>query len=180
MNFPINGKKATQAVARLIQKSGGKADYLRISKLIYLADRDSIIRRGVPIVGGRYYSMRKGPTIGAVMSFVCQRNAHGWKETISERRGHTLQLLVEEPNLNTLSESEIEMLDSVVLEHQHQNIDELVKWCHQYCAEYEHVFWGRKDIAVESVLRAGGKTADKISRTLKEANAIQALDALLA
>jgi len=38
VNFENDGKKATQAVAHLIQKTGHPVDYLRLSKLIYLAD----------------------------------------------------------------------------------------------------------------------------------------------
>jgi len=43
VNFPANDRKVTDAVARLIEKSGADVDYLRISKLIYLADRKSIV-----------------------------------------------------------------------------------------------------------------------------------------
>src|SRR6266571_1576771 len=93
MNFPIDGKKATEAVARLLEKSGGEADYLRIVKLVYLADRDSIIRRGVPIVGGSYFSMRCGPAVGEVMNFANrERHAPEWETYISARKGNALVL----------------------------------------------------------------------------------------
>ena len=180
MNFPADGKKTTQAVARLIEKSGGKADYLRIIKLIYLADRDSIIKRGVPIVGGKYYSMQKGPVIGDVMDFVNQMNAPGWKECITPRHGNYIQLL-QAPDYGSLSTSELEILDAVVEEHLSQSTDDLVNWCHQFCDEYEHVGWfrGRKDIVVENILRAGGKTSETIHRVIKDAQEIVELDKML-
>jgi len=169
MNFPVDHTKATEAVARLLEKSKGKADYLRIIKLIYLADRDSLIRRGVPIVGGHYFSMRKGPAVGEVMDFVCQRNAPKWQDHIDVLRGHSLALLAI-PQYQHLSQSEIEILDAVVEEHEARTTDDLVRWCHQYCPEYESVWFnGRRDISVESVLRAGGKTAERISRLVKQA-----------
>ena len=46
MNFPVNGEKAVQAAARLIEQSGHPIDYLRLCKLAYLADRRSILVRG--------------------------------------------------------------------------------------------------------------------------------------
>jgi uncharacterized phage-associated protein len=179
MNFPVNDRKTTDAVARLLEKSGGQADYLRVIKLAYLADRDSIIRRGVPIFGGHYYSMRLGPTVGEVMNFVSQRNAPGWTEHIAPRKGHKLTL-TSPPAYESLSQAELDILDGVVEEHASRSTNDLVKWSHKYCAEYEYVFWGRKDIKVESILRAGGKTADTIHRVVKEAEEFAELDAALA
>lgn len=180
MNFPVNATKATDAVARLLEKSGGKADYLRIVKLAYLADRDSIIRRGIPIFGGHYYSMRKGPTVSDVMNFVTQRNAEGWAEHISPRHGNTLSL-TNPSDYGSLSQSELDILDGVVEEHERRSTSELVNWCHNYCREYERVWWGgRKPIEVESILRAGGKTADRIHKVVSEAEEMAELQALLA
>jgi hypothetical protein len=179
MNFPIDDTKATEAVARLLEKEGGSADYLRIVKLAYLADRDSIIRRGVPIVGGSYFSMRYGPTVGEVMSFANrERRAPGWEEHISERHGNTLTLK-QVPDYRNLSQSELDILDGVVEEHATRSTAALVKWCHNYCREYERV-WKRRAIEVESILRAGGKTADRIHRVVSEAAERAELNALLA
>ncbi|MEY2502289.1 MAG: hypothetical protein QOI07_2623 [Verrucomicrobiota bacterium] len=180
MNFPIDNTKATEAVARLLERGGGKADYLRIVKLIYLADRDSIIRRGVPIVGGSYFSMRCGPTVGEVMKFAnLERHNAEWEKHISPRQGNTL-VLKEAPEYNHLSQSELDILDGVVEEHAARSTWGLVKWCHVYCREYERVWLGRKDIHVESILRAGGKTADRIHRVVCEAADRADLVALLA
>jgi uncharacterized phage-associated protein len=178
MNFPVDGRKSTDAVARLIEKSGSKVDYLRICKLIYLADRKSIVERGVPIVGGKYFSMRKGPTIGEIMGFVNSRNAPFWKEYIQARRGNSLSLRAV-PGYGTLSSSEMEILDSVVQEHSQMSTEKLVEWCHDHCSEYQRVIFGRKNISVESILKAEGKSEEKIERIVKEAESTARLDALL-
>jgi uncharacterized phage-associated protein len=180
VNFPNHGKKATQAVARLIEKSGGPIDYLRVSKLIYLADRASIIKRGVPIVGGQYFSMRQGPVISEVMNFVNRQNAPGWKSTISARYGHELRLLCP-PSSGALSESELAILDCVVAEHSKRTTEELVQWCHENCPEYERVTGSsRRPIAVESILKAVGKTQRQIKKLVDEALDVQELDRMLA
>jgi hypothetical protein len=179
MNFPIDRKKATQAVARLIEKSGGPMDYLRLSKLIYLADRESIRLRGIPIVGGRYYSMRQGPVIGEVMHFVGARNAPGWSKTISPRYGNEIRL-EKAPEFGALSQTELEILDETLRRHSSRTTDELVDWCHKHCAEYEHVTGrGRKAIRVESILKAVGKNAAKIRALVQEAESLAELDHLL-
>lgn len=180
MDFPANGKKATDAVARIIRQSGQSVDYLRVVKLIYLADRKSLSKRGIPIVGGRCYSMRKGPVNGDVMDFVNRRNAPGWKETISPRKGNALSVIAE-PDYDSLSESELQMLDEVVHEHLARTTEELVEWCHENCEEYEKVgAISRKPISVESILRAEGKTKARIARVVKEGAALAKLDQLLA
>jgi hypothetical protein len=180
VNFPIQGKKATQATARLIEKSGGPVDYLRLSKLVYLADRESISKRGIPIVGGHYFSMNKGPTIGEVMDFVGKRNAPGWKSVISPRFGNEIRLQGK-PEFGALSEAELEILDETVQSHLSRTTDELVAWCHKNCPEYEEVPpRSRKTIAVESILKAVGNSERKIRNLVREAESLAKLDELLA
>lgn len=179
MNFPNQGKKATQSVARVIQKSGGPIDYLRIAKLVYLSDRESILTRGLPIVGGHYYSMRKGPTIGEVMNFVNRQNAPQWKQTISPRFGNEVRLQGT-PDFGALSQSELNILDSVVKLHAQRTTDELVVWCHKNCPEYEDVKSGRKPIEVEAILQAENKSQKQIKKLVEEARMLEELDKLLA
>jgi len=180
VNFRNQGKKSTQAVARLIEKSGGPIDYLRLVKLIYLSDRESIVTRGVPIVGGRYNSMEKGPIISEIMNFVATRSAPDWKRTISHRYGNELRLL-SVPNYGALSASEIEILDKTVQGHLDKTTEELVAWCHKHCPEYESVPHGRqKPITVESILKSARKTAKQIQKLLQEAKEVEEMDELLA
>jgi hypothetical protein len=180
MNFTVQGKKATQAVARLIEKSGGPSDYLRISKLVYLSDRESILKRGIPIVGGEYFSMRMGPVISQIMDFVHSRNAPGWKSTISIRHGNEIRL-ERIPDSDALSKSEMDILDSTVRQHLNKTTDELVHWCHLNCPEYEKVTGqGRKPITVESILKSEGRSASKIKAIVEEAEHLEEMDRLFA
>jgi len=179
MHFPVDARKAAHAVARLVQACGGTAEYLRIAKLIYLADRKSLCDRGVPIVGGKLFSMRKGPTNGDVMNLINGRPTGEWKNLVSARRGNWVTLQTE-PDLGPLSDAEVAILDGVAQEHSSQTTDELVHWCHDNCGEYTKVIFGRRDIKVEDVLRACGKTECEIASVVDEAEETRTLDALLA
>jgi len=179
MNLPNNAKKSTQAVARLIETSGGPIDYLRIAKLVYLADRESIFARGVPIVGGHYYSMRLGPTIGEVMTFVNTGRAPHWKETIKPRIGNKVGLRGK-PQYNALSESELAILDSVVNYHSTRTTEELVEWCHVNCPEFQQVDQGRKPIEIEAILKSFKKSAKQIQKFIQGVEEITEMDKLLA
>ncbi len=180
MNFQNQGKKATQAVARLIQKSGAPIDYLRLVKLAYLADRRSIIERGVPIIGGCYFSMWKGPAISEVMDFVNSQNAPRWKETISPRFKNEIRLCGT-PDFGALSKAELNILDAVAAEHEQRTTDELVTWCHENCPEYEHVERGqRKPISIEAILKGAKKDARRIQKVIESAVEIEEMNNLLA
>lgn len=180
VNFPVNDRKATDAVARLIEMSGADVDYLRISKLMYLADRKAILERGIPIVGGHYFSMWKGPAISEVMNFVKCRNAPRWKEVISHLRGHALNLLTRS-KYESLSAPEVAILDEVVKTHFLCSTEDLVEWCHQNCPEYENVGWfRRRPIEIERILSSEGKSSAQISTIAKRAEELTDLSELLA
>ena len=57
MNFPFDARKATQVAAAFVTREGGELNVMKLIKLIYLLDRLSLIRRGVPVLGGDYFSM---------------------------------------------------------------------------------------------------------------------------
>jgi antitoxin SocA-like protein len=179
VNFPVNAAKATEAYGRLLEKENGRADHLRLAKLIYLADRRSILERGVPIVGGTYFSLRKGPMISETTDFAKNQNAPGWKEHISPRYDNEIRLL-KKLDPQYLSEAEIEILDAVVQEHNQKTTEELTQWCHDNCPEYENVLWTRKPITVERLLAAGKKPESVIARIVEQAKSDLELDAVLA
>jgi Protein of unknown function (DUF4065) len=59
-------------------------------KLVYLLDRESIARRGVPVVGSVYLSMRSGPVVSELLDLInsgkllhCDTN---WSQFISARQ----------------------------------------------------------------------------------------------
>lgn len=179
VNCKIDPRKATQVAARLIQKSGGTIEYLRLIKLAYLTDRTSIVKRGIPIVGGKYFSMRKGPTISELMDFVNARNAPEWKSLISPLKWHDLTL-TGSPSLDSLSESELEIIDSVVAQHASKTTEELTKWCHDNCPEFETVhFFGRKEISIENILSSENVPSEQAANVVSELRSLEKLDALL-
>ena len=70
VNFRFNIQKATEACLQFIKRSGGRINVMKLIKLIYILDRLSIQRRGVPVVGGVYFSMRNGPVTSELLDLV--------------------------------------------------------------------------------------------------------------
>src|SRR4051812_9596906 len=54
MRISFNEQKATQAAARLLELRGGRISYLKLIKLLYLADREALLQWGRPITTDSY------------------------------------------------------------------------------------------------------------------------------
>lgn len=52
MNFRFNIGKATEAGCLFLERGGGRMNVMKLAKLMYLLDRLSLDRRGVPVAGG--------------------------------------------------------------------------------------------------------------------------------
>jgi len=73
IKFQFDERKATQAAAYLIQKNGGSMNYMALLKLLFLADRASLLKRGHPITGDQVFSMRHGLVLTHVLDRVSQK-----------------------------------------------------------------------------------------------------------
>ena len=123
--------------------------------------------------------MRKGPAISELMDFVKAQNAPGWKELISPRIGHNLQLK-NHFSVDLLSERELEILDAVVSEHASRTTDELIHWCHDNCPEVEKVLpFSRRPISIEKILSSEHIPADQAAGVVSELESLEKLSALL-
>jgi len=58
--FSFNIRKATEVAAQFLQRSGGTINTMKLVKLIYLLDRLSLDRRGIPVVGGTTFRCATG------------------------------------------------------------------------------------------------------------------------
>src|SRR5438445_7076997 len=71
MGFRFNIDKTMQAIAALLHFHGTKEmSYLRMLKLLYIADRESLKETGRPITGDRIVAMEHGPVLSGVYNLV--------------------------------------------------------------------------------------------------------------
>jgi uncharacterized phage-associated protein len=62
--------KATQMAARFLQRANGKIEYIKLIKLLYLADKTMLQRHGEPIVYDKWYSIAEGPILSAIYDLI--------------------------------------------------------------------------------------------------------------
>ena len=70
MRFVFDERRAAQAAARLLDRHDGTMPYIKLIKLLYLADRAALIETGAPITGDRFFSMRHGPVLSRVLDLI--------------------------------------------------------------------------------------------------------------
>ena len=184
MNFTFNAAKATDTACRLIEKEGQTINILKLVKLVYLLDRLSIQRRGVPVVGGAYVSMRNGPVTSELLDLINAGSLWGsptgdWEKLISDRQNHEVSL-IEKPAYQNLAEAELGLIDEIYREHGTKTQWQLCDWCHEHCAEWTPLDLGHARIPVERLAEAVGKTEDQIRHLAEGAAELNVLDAAFA
>src|SRR3984893_13184309 len=109
MRMRFNEAKATQAAVRLLRNRGGRMSYMKLIKLLYLADREALARCGRPITTDTYVSMKHRPVLSQVLNLITEGEnpalgQTGWVKHVSEP-DHFDVVLLEEPSGDLLSEA---------------------------------------------------------------------------
>ena len=163
IQFPFNERKALAASTHLLARAGGRMPYMRLVKLLYLADRASFLEYGHPITGDRYVAMKLGP----VLSTVYDRIKEGeWGGLIRKVR-YDVRLVGSEW-IDPLSEAEIDILDDVsgfCEKLDHWKISNLTHELPEWKKAPNKI---NGDISVESILKALGKAEHDIAATAEE------------
>lgn len=174
--------KTTQAAARLLRLAGGRMSHMKLIKLLYLADRSSLVRWGRPITFDWYFSLPHGP----VLSFTLDKiNAEAdpetpsyWHRFISERENHIVRLLGE-PENDQLSKAEEDLLDEVFSKFGRMSPWQLRDYCHDNLPEWQDPQGSRLPIGFRDILLAEGIPEEEVHDILSELHAETAAGSLL-
>src|SRR5437868_161662 len=87
MVLRFNERRATEAAAFFLKLRGGRMSYLKLIKLLYLLDREALLRWGRPVTTDRYVSMDNGPVVSRIYNLIREQSAPGtdpiWRSYIS-------------------------------------------------------------------------------------------------
>jgi uncharacterized phage-associated protein len=142
--FPV--RKAAQVAAFFAAKAGGRINILRLTKLIYLADRASLAQREYPITGDDFVSMPFGPVNTYTYSLMRNEGQPEkisiWQEYMGKRIKHEISVkkpnLTPENDLKELSRSDVRLLNAVWDSFEDISDQfELAEWTHKYCPEWQ-------------------------------------------
>lgn len=173
VSFRFDATKATEVAAQFLKKAGGSINIMKLVKLGYLLDRTSVARRGIPVVGGAYFSLPNGPITSEFLDLINSGCLWGledcrWEEFITCRQNHEVAL-VKDPGHEHLADSEMDLIEAVQGEQGAKDQWALRDWCHERCEEWTPLEEGRERIPLERIARAVGKTDEQIARIKEEA-----------
>jgi hypothetical protein len=160
MGFPFDQQKATEVATQFLKLEKGSINVMKLVKLIYLLDRESIRQRGIPVIGGAYLSMKNGPVTSEILDLInsgslwnCETN---WERFISDRQGHIVELS-KDPGTEHLSEFELALIGELFAKHQKHDQWAMRDWCHVHCGEWLPLQEGREHISLAKLAEEVGR-----------------------
>jgi uncharacterized phage-associated protein len=164
MRLQYRQERATQAAARLLKLRGGTMSYMKLLKLLYLADRKALLEQGRPITYDRFVSMDHGPVLSQTYNLmVAEESPEGhsyWRQFISVPSDWEVSLIKDAPS-GELSRAQEEILGQIFSEFGRMSRWELRDFCHTL-PEWEDPKGSSNPIALRDVLRAGGMEMEDV------------------
>ena len=152
----FNERKVAQIAAFFCEKNGGSIAVLKLVKLIYLTDRESMKVSGFPITNDRLVSMPHGPVNSMTYDYISGGlESDYWSDLISAKSNHCVGLArkVVEQDGEELSEHDIDVMNAVWSEFGAMDRWELRNWTHDHCPEWEDPKGGCDPIPHERILK---------------------------
>ena len=126
--------KAAQAVAYFALKSGGSINVLKLSKLMYLAERESMKRYDSPMFYDELFSMPDGPVASITLNFIDGHNEDAiWSQFVLPRSGYDISAVkdLSMAKLDNLSAADIEIFDDLWKQFGALDRYDLRNWTHK-------------------------------------------------
>ncbi len=159
MLLPFNEAKATQAAAVLLKLRGGRMKYLKLIKLLYLADREALLRWGRPITTDRFVSMDHGPVVSRIFDLISSEPAPDdrslWHRHIKTVDNWDVKL-ESDPDNGELSPAEEELLAEIFSLHGNKYRWDLVRELHGF-PEWRDSQGSSSPITYADIFRAAGR-----------------------
>ena len=170
-------EKVAQMAAYLLLKRGGRMAYLKLMKLLYLANRQSMIRHGRMMGEDRLYSMRHGPVMSTTLDLIRGKadiKGEYWYNLIQTDR-HDVALCTDPREMDVdevfdeLSRADIRILDEIYAQYGHMNRFELRDMTHlrDVCPEWHDPGNSRNPIDVREIFLNEGKSREEAESIFK-------------
>lgn len=123
--YLFNQRKAAQAAAFFLFKAGGSLEILKLMKLMYLAERESLKQYGESITGDAFVSMPHGPVLSMTLDCINGNSVNvqdGWDTWIADKMARQVSLkdpsmLRDEKDLGALSKADLRVLKQTWFEY---------------------------------------------------------------
>lgn len=178
MLIPIHILKVAQASAVLLKtEQDRRMSRLRLLKLLYIADRESLAERARPITGDRPVAMDHGPVLSRTYDAIkgADYDSRDWDRYLASPGRDVL--LVNDPGVGKLTPYEIRKLQDVACRWANVNDWDVAEYTHGFeeWRKNQPAKGGSKPIPIDDLLAATGR-ADIKDKLLAEGAAATLAD----
>ena len=163
--------KVTQMASTFLRNAGGRMPYIKLMKLLYLADKQMLVERGKPITYDQWVSMRYGPVLSGTYDLI--KAARTGSDSYWGRHIRTEDcdvVLVNDPGTDALSQAEDNIIEQVFAQHGHKDWPALVRMTHDL-AEWVDPGMSSTPITYKEVLEVEGLPEEIIPDILENIEA---------
>ena len=173
----FNARKAAQVAAFFANKEGGRINVLKLTKLLYLADRACMDRYDRPILYDWLVSMDHGPVNSYTLNLINGlAQDDGWDDFVLDRAHHDVgakNKRMTEEDFDELSEFEVSVLSGVWREFGRMTKYQIRDYTHKHCPEWENPRGTSLPIPYERVFKfLGKKHSDELADQVEDARSI--------
>ena len=176
MRFVFDDRKTAQAACWLLKQAGGTLNYMVLIKLLYLADRKSLVETGAPITGDGMVSMPHGPVLSRTLDNINMGEPvepdppTAWYEYVSEPHNYEVRAK-KEPETEELSRYELDVLTEIYERFGGRSTWSLRDYTHTL-PEWVDPQGASNPIHPETILRAAGKSEAEIQAIVEDAEEV--------
>lgn len=173
----FESRKAAQAAAYFTCLSKSKIDKLKLIKLMYLSERESINKRRRPMFFDEFYSIKDGPICSDALNALngdLDTNIWGGYLKLDNRKTISLVDNYRKEDLSEVSVSDFSILEAVWGKFGHMTSCDIRSWTHENCREYKLITFGRLPISYRDIYSAlGFDNLDQIEDIVKEHRSLE-------
>ena len=135
--FNYKEDRTTEAAGYFLKLHGGKMEYIKLIKLLYLVDRESLKRWERPVTYDDYYSMKNGQVLSKTLDIVKENlPAEYWNKNIRKSSKYIVELISDHVTFIKLTKAEVKLIEEIYQTFGSWSWSKLAKYTHNL-PEYE-------------------------------------------
>lgn len=170
-------KKVLQMIAYLLELNGGRMNFLKLMKELYLIDRESIAERETSISGDIYYSLDHGPILSFTKNHLddLKMNEYGkdnpfkgYLARAKEKSGKYFDVVLKRsPEYGDLSEKDMEYITTVSNKFKDYTPSQIREYTHKL-PEWSDPKGSHQKIRFQDIMTALGRSQEEIATAKQE------------
>lgn len=170
-------ESAAEMAARFLTLHDRPMKYIKLLKLMYIAERRHLLDQGRSITYDQFKSLPLGPIMSDTMDLIKSEPVPGTKSVFRDRikgsEDYRVELVGEDtPEDSPLSRAQRDLIDEVYQEFGSMKWPDLVKYTHEHFPEWEDPGPSSKPIHVRTILERDGKPEPVVDTILAEINEV--------